>query len=373
MRAPEAAAGLVAQQAVGRHLEAVEGDLVLLHAAIAQHLDLAAAHARGGERIGLGAARLGREEHRQPVVARGLGIGTGEQRHHVAARAVRRPGLGAVDAPAAARQARRARAQAGEVRSGVGLREDRAGQDLAARDAGQPSLLLRLGAGAGDQLAGDLRARAERADGQEAARELLGDHAHRELAHAEAAPALVDGDAEGAELGHAGDDVVRDQAVLEVPAMRVGAHLLAGEAAEGLAHHVERVVAQGLVGKLAFANHRRERRAPAGGIAMGDEALHRRVALELRQRGRGAEVRGTGELELAHRDAADDLREVLSHADQGDVALHLAEAAAGGEPVVPAGELGDRLYVRRRPREAVERALVSSPMTPSTVVRAASR
>ena len=43
----EALALDAAEQAVGGHVEAVEGDLVFLHAAIAEHLDLAARHALG--------------------------------------------------------------------------------------------------------------------------------------------------------------------------------------------------------------------------------------------------------------------------------------------------------------------------------------
>ena len=45
----EALALDAAEQCAGRNLEAVEGDLVFLHAAIAEHLDLAARHALGGE------------------------------------------------------------------------------------------------------------------------------------------------------------------------------------------------------------------------------------------------------------------------------------------------------------------------------------
>ena len=41
----EALALDAAEQVLGLHLEAVEGDLVFLHAAIAEHLDLGAGHA----------------------------------------------------------------------------------------------------------------------------------------------------------------------------------------------------------------------------------------------------------------------------------------------------------------------------------------
>src|SRR3546814_10732940 len=65
--------------------------------AIAEHLDLAAGHAVGGEGLGLRAARLGDEQHRQARIARGVGDGAGEQRHQVGAAGVGDPGLCAVD------------------------------------------------------------------------------------------------------------------------------------------------------------------------------------------------------------------------------------------------------------------------------------
>src|SRR6185295_9943984 len=64
-----------AEQVLGLHLEAVEADLVFLHAAIAEHLDLAARHARRGEWIVIGAARLFGEQHRKPAIAGLLWIG----------------------------------------------------------------------------------------------------------------------------------------------------------------------------------------------------------------------------------------------------------------------------------------------------------
>ena len=57
---------------------------------------------------------------------------------------------------------------------------------------------LRLGAADEDQLGGDLRAGAERADADIAARQLLRDDAHRDLAEPHAAVRLGDGQAEHA-------------------------------------------------------------------------------------------------------------------------------------------------------------------------------
>src|SRR5690242_8501316 len=47
-----------AQEILRRHFEAVEAELVFLHAAIAQHADLATRHARRRERVAVRAARL---------------------------------------------------------------------------------------------------------------------------------------------------------------------------------------------------------------------------------------------------------------------------------------------------------------------------
>ena len=96
------------------------------------------------------------------------------------------------------------------------------GRISARGDLRQPFGLLRLGAAAEDQLGGDLGAGAERADADVAARELLGDDAHRGLGQAGAAVFLGDGQAEDAELAHLLDDLDRDQLVLQVPAVGEG-------------------------------------------------------------------------------------------------------------------------------------------------------
>src|SRR6201999_396904 len=54
----EALPPLAAKEVFGPHLEPVEGDLELLHAAIAEHLDLGARHAGSRKRIPGRAARL---------------------------------------------------------------------------------------------------------------------------------------------------------------------------------------------------------------------------------------------------------------------------------------------------------------------------
>mgnify|MGYP000122514761 CR=1 FL=1 len=81
------------------HLEAVERERVLLHAAVAEHLDLAAGHAGGGEGGLVGAGDLLGEEHRQAAPVGGVRVGARQQRHHMGARGVSDPGLVAGDLP----------------------------------------------------------------------------------------------------------------------------------------------------------------------------------------------------------------------------------------------------------------------------------
>ena len=180
----EALALDAAEQVLGLHLEAVEGELVFLHAAIAEHADLAAGHASAGKGSASVPRGFSARNMERPAIAGLVRIGARQQRHQVGARRVGDPGLVAGDAVAVA-VAHRAGAQAAEVRAGVGLGEHGGRQDLAGRELRQPLLLLRLGAAEADQLGRDLRAGAERAHADIAARQLLGHHAHRELAEAE--------------------------------------------------------------------------------------------------------------------------------------------------------------------------------------------
>ena len=166
------------------------------------------------------AARLLGEQHGEAAIALLVRIGAHQQRHQVGAHRMRDPGLVAVDLVDVA-GAHRARLQRGEIGAGVRLGEHRRRQHLAGGDLRQPLALLLFGAAAEDQLGGDLRAGAERADADIAARQLLGDHAHRFLAEPHAAELLGDGEAEHAELRHLRDDLERDVAVGAVPALRV--------------------------------------------------------------------------------------------------------------------------------------------------------
>ena len=246
----KALALLAAERARGRHLETVEAQLVFAHAAIAEHLDLAAGHALGRERIVLGAARLLGKEHRQAAMAAAGRAGARQQDHHVGARGVRDPGLCAVDAVDVA-DALGARGQVRQIRAVVRLGEHGGRQDFAGRKLRQQALLLLVGAGETNEFAGDFRARAERADADIAARQLLGDDAHRFRAHLRAAEGLRRGQAENAELAELGDCVDRNQLVVVVPGRRERRDLLVGERAELAADQ-----RRGLVVGVAGIDHR---------------------------------------------------------------------------------------------------------------------
>ena len=81
----ETLAFLAAQKLARRDFETVEAKLVFLHAAVAEHLDLAAGHAGGGEGVVLRAARLFRQQHGKPLVSRLVRVGADQQRHQVRA------------------------------------------------------------------------------------------------------------------------------------------------------------------------------------------------------------------------------------------------------------------------------------------------
>jgi len=158
-----------AEEAIGANCEAVEGDLVLPHAAVAEHLYLGAPHADNRERVLVRPARLPCEEDRQATVARIRRAGAHEHGHQVGARGVGDPGLvpgDAVDSVLPHRSGANVRKIGARVRLG----EHRGGQHLARGDARQPSFLLCLGAGAADELRGNFGARGKRPNGKRCAR-----------------------------------------------------------------------------------------------------------------------------------------------------------------------------------------------------------
>ena len=172
----------------------------------------------------------------------------------------------------------RPRLERGEIGAGVRLGEHGGRQHLAGGDLRQPLLLLFVGAAAEDQLGGDLRARAERADADIAARQLLGDHAHGLLAEPHAAVFLRDRQAEHAEIGHVRHDLDRDVAVGQVPLVRMRHHFALGELAHLVAHRFERLVEPAVADGRAMmlAHQRDEPRAVLRGVAGRDQLFDRR-------------------------------------------------------------------------------------------------
>src|SRR6185312_3962423 len=92
----EALTLFLTEQVLCRYFEAVEADLIFLHAAIAEHTDLAAAHALRWKHFTVGEARLLGEEHRKAAIA-GRARGAYQKRHHIGARRMRDPCLVAGD------------------------------------------------------------------------------------------------------------------------------------------------------------------------------------------------------------------------------------------------------------------------------------
>ena len=148
------------------------------------------------------------DEQRHAVVAR-VGIGLGDEREEVRTRAVGDEHLAAVDAPDVA-VARRAGADRGDVRAGVGF-GDRDRADLRARDRGpQPALALVVGAELGERGRGHVRLHRDghRDRARAAAGQLLDEDEPGGEVAAAAAPAGREVQAEEAELAAAAEDVV---------------------------------------------------------------------------------------------------------------------------------------------------------------------
>ena len=101
-----AEAGLAADQVRGGHEPVVEGDLVGVHAAVADRVDRAALHRPAPtvverERVPLGSGLID-DEHRESAVRLGLvRVGPGEQHQHVGAAGEGGPRLHAAHQPAA--------------------------------------------------------------------------------------------------------------------------------------------------------------------------------------------------------------------------------------------------------------------------------
>ena len=108
----------------------------------------------------------------------------------------------------------------------------------------------------------------------------------------------------------------RDVLVLQVPLVRVRQHLGFGEAAHLAADRLQRLVEAGVAERAVRVGCRSARRAAAWRrVAAGDQPLDGVAAMardRLPRRGRAPEPH---DLALAHRDAAEDLRQIFADAD----------------------------------------------------------
>jgi hypothetical protein len=109
---------------------------------------------------------------------------------------------------------------------------------------------------------------------------------------------------------------------------------------------------------MMFAHQRGEPRAVLRRIAARDQLRDRRrhpLADPLR---RQAEIGGAHHLALAHRNAAEHLREVFAEPDAYQQRLGFTEASCSRHPLGVTAELADRLHIGREPGEPVGRALL---------------
>ena len=91
---------------------------------------------------------------------------------------------------------------------------------------------------------------------------------------------------------------------------------------------------------------------------MVDEPAHGRARSQGLGRGAQADLTGSEDLVLRHRDAADQLREVLPDGERQGQFLALPEPTLAREPLAPPDRAGDGLDRRRHPGQSVDSALV---------------
>ncbi len=287
-------------------------------------------------------------------------IGARQQRHHMGPRRMGDPGLVAGD-PVVIAILHGPRAQAAEVRSGIGFGKDRRGQDFGAGEFRQPVGLLRVGATAEDQLGGNLAPGAKGADADITAAEFFGDHDHRRLGQAETAMFLGDGQAEDTHFGQLFDDLHRDKLILEVPVMGMRLDLVDRETTELLADHlklfVEAAGADGDVGRLFL--HQLHKTHPGRlRISFGHQGLHF-GALETAQCvPPQAHLLQAHDFALIHRDATGDLMQVLTKGNLVDQLLGFPELTLLVKPVGPVLHLAQGFDIGGQPGQPMGGALV---------------
>ena len=181
------------------------------------------------------------------------------------------------------------------------------------------------------------------ADADIAARQLLGDDAHRFLAEPHAAVFLGDGQREHAEFGHLRDDFERDVLLRRCHCCACGATSVVGELAHFLADRLERFV------EAAGADGRRRAACPISSTSRARRGAVLPNAIRFSTAGVSRAATAAGETEigeahelaLAHRNAAEDLRQIFAGADAHQQFLDLAEPAARRQPIGIGRELAD--------------------------------
>jgi hypothetical protein len=254
----------------------------------------------------------------------------------------------------------RPRLERREIGAGIGLGEHGGRQHFARGELRQPFALLFLGAGADDQFGGDLGARAERANPDITARELLGHHAHGFLAEAQAAILFRDGEAEHAEVGHLREDLERDIAVGAVPLVRLRRDLAVGELAHLIADRRQGLVETTVADRGAMMRpHQLDQACAALDIASSVQFSHRPRQPRGDRLTREPDVGGPHDFALTHGNAALNLGEVFTDADLDEQFLGLAETAAGMHPLGIGRELAHRLHIGREPGKTMGGALLA--------------
>ena len=100
-------------------------------------------------------------------------------------------------------------------------------------------------------------------------------------------------------------------------------------------------------------------RPPFGGVAVDDQAFDRRVDARADLRLAQAKVARPHQFTLAHRNAADDLRQTFAETDAYQVLLEFAERIVGGHAFGVRCELAHRLDIGRQPGQSMGGALLA--------------
>ena len=234
--------GLLADEVLRGDEPVFEGDLVAVHAAVAERVDrppghLAAAILDMLEAMAI-APRLLDDEDRQALVVGGARLGAGEYHQHVGPAGEGAPCLYAVDDPTAIGRGG-AHPNASDVGSVVRLGDRDGGHDLARGKPRQPVQLLLLGAACDQGTSEDLGPCDQRtADAERAAGEFLGGNDHAEVVVdatlGEAAVLDRRGETEDSELRESLDELLGHVGVGAVHVLGPRGDLLVGEPTEGV-------------------------------------------------------------------------------------------------------------------------------------------